>query len=138
MIRWPSGDQSAPAIVLFSSVSKSFRGCCPSGCINQISRSPKLPLFVPKAIEKPSGETDQATALSRSLWGAPPSTEIIQMLLVWDDQALSLSTAGWAFAMNPALYASQPAGTISQVRPLFLNSSGWGTDCVSSVSTCLT
>ena len=35
---------------------------------------------VPKEIKEPSRETEYATALSRSLRGAPPSTEIIQML----------------------------------------------------------
>src|SRR5258708_23256288 len=80
--RFPSGDQPIAAIELSSSVSKSFRACSPLDPISQISRSPSLPLFVPKEINEPSGETNQAIALSRSLRGGSPRTETSQILLV--------------------------------------------------------
>src|ERR1700730_833343 len=78
--RFASPDQLSPPMELSSSVSKSFRACSPLGSISQISRSPSLPLFVPKPIKEPSGETEYATALSRIFCGGPPRTEHIQML----------------------------------------------------------
>src|ERR1700687_6093652 len=96
-----------------------------------------LPLFVPKEIQEPSGKTDSATAFSRSLRGAPPSTETIQMLEACDDQVCGSSPARCALATNLALSGNQAADTISHATLLLLNSSGWRTDWVSSVSICL-
>src|SRR5271169_1510016 len=78
--RFPSLDQLSPPIELSSSVSKSFRARSPLGPISHISRSPSLPSFVPKLIQEPPGETEYATAVSRSLRGGSPDTETIQIL----------------------------------------------------------
>src|SRR5208282_1700917 len=75
-------------------------------------------------------------ALSRILCGAPPSTETIQMLEVFDDKSSAFSLAGWAFTRN--LVLSENQSVISHLRFSFLSPSGWGTDRVSSVPTSLT
>src|SRR5260370_15613890 len=111
--RFPSGDQLSPPMELSSLASKSFRAWSPLDAISQISRSPSLPLFVPKEIREPSGETDQATALSRSLRSGPPRTETSQILLVCDDQSFCASATGWELTTNRMLSGNH-VPTISQ------------------------
>src|SRR5580704_8468466 len=120
---------------LCSSVSKSLCAFSPPGPISQISRSPSFPLFVPKLIKVPSGETEYASALSRSFRGAaPPGTETSQTLLVCDDQEPGLSLAGWALATNTVLSGNHVPG-ISQLTSLPSSSFGWGMTRVSPVAT---
>src|ERR1700692_1875828 len=90
-----------------SSTWKILRACSPFDPISHSSRSPNLPLFVPKEIDAPSGETDQARAASRSLCGAPPDTEIAQMALVIEDHSAWYSAAGWETARNRRLSGNQ-------------------------------
>src|SRR5271168_3462396 len=123
-IRWASGDQIAPPIALFSSASNSFRACSPSGFIIQISRSPNLLSFLPKAIALPSGETAHATALSRTLRGEPPCTETVQMLDVFDEKSVGFSLAGWALARNLVLSGNHALEPISHFRLSFLGAIG--------------
>src|ERR1700676_866877 len=127
MIRRPSGDQTAPQIALISSVSRILPPRPSWGSITQVSLSPSRPLLVAKEIREPSGETDQAMALSRSLWGATPCSGTIQILLVCDDQEPRSSLAGCALARNSALPGNQAAERISQSTLLPLSASGRGT-----------
>src|SRR5713226_517285 len=120
---------------LSSSATKSFRAWSPLGAISQISRSPNLPLFLPKPIREPSGETEYPTASSRTFRGAPPSTEVIQMLVSWESHWLGSIPDRCALATNPVLSGNQNAHCHPTFR--FLNSSGSGTARVSPVSTSL-
>src|SRR5579859_456455 len=133
--RCPSGLQLNAARQLSSPPSRNFRACSPFGPISQISRSPYLPMLVPKAIDEPSGDTDQPRALSRSLCGAPPLTANIQTLLVCDDHSLPFSSTGCALAINRVLSGNQEAWRISQFTPAPLGKSGGGTVRTSPVST---
>src|SRR5260370_12175651 len=101
--RFPSGDQLSPPMELSSLASKSFRAWSRLDAISQISRSPSLPLFVPKEIREPSGETATATALSLSLRGGSPRTDTSQIRLVRDDQSLSATATGWELTTNRVL-----------------------------------
>src|ERR1700680_3980582 len=127
-MRCPSGDQASPPIVLFSSTSKTFRACCPSGRITQISRSPYLPTFVSKERKEPSGEKESPVASSRILWGGLPETEKIQMLQPWEVPKVVSPPSGQALARKPLLSGSQ-APTPKPSRWL-LTSSGRGIACV--------
>src|SRR4029077_18459837 len=107
-MNFPLGDQTTELIELFSSVSYSFLAFSPSGPISQISRSPNLPGFAPKAMAEPSGEIPSAWALSRMWRGGFPKTENIQMLVPCELNSSGREPRGKAFTRNLVLSGNQP------------------------------
>src|ERR1019366_7254016 len=101
--------------------------------ISQTSRSPVVAGPVVKAIWEPSGETDQAQALSRSLRGTAPRTETTHTLLGSGIHSRRIDVVEVTTNCDPA---GNHAAT-DQYVPLCTNSSGWGTRCSSLVATTL-
>src|SRR5262249_50309860 len=91
--------------------------------------------FVPNAMVEPSGDTSHAYALSRSFRGTPPRTGTIHVLVRAENHSSPLTGVGCERARN--FWLSGNHAPTSQTRFSLADSSGWGTDCASSLPTSL-
>jgi hypothetical protein len=99
-------------IALSSPLSKSLRAFSPLESISQISRGPILPLLVPKAINDPSGENDQAHAEPRRMSAVPSPAEKFQMVKSWSVRTAQSVTAGRALIRNRDPSGDQAPGQL--------------------------